>query len=42
MATTSWIFSHATEAGTLMVEGTLISATKKGIYHLNLQVNLSI
>lgn len=27
--TTSWIFSHATEAGNLVVEGTLTKATRK-------------
>lgn len=29
MVTTSWIFSHATEADNLVAEGTLTNATKK-------------
>lgn len=42
MVTTSWIFSHATEADNLVVEGTLANATKKSICCLNLQIILNI
>lgn len=39
---TSWIISHTTEAGNLMMVGTLTNTTKKSIYHPNLQIILNV